>query len=373
MTTEISDLIEQYADENPEENHVTHSQQCREDHGGLDTLTRFLEEGFDTGIRFNGGILIWDEDDRCYVVEGNLVYYLDDIDDFFWDQTTDLDAEPCAILIQKRKGFDVVHNGDEENVYHTFQDQFPDAPTVSVQCIKRLLGLEWEGGTEALAKLVKAKKVVFVDYVPDSILPVTAKQRRQYRASVEAFRKQYGYGPTNSRDMAPNGGPCGYTFMPGGSGVAYKWHRAATVVLRDTRKKGASYMLGQDEDTYFGLQLPGHPKTIDKAFESLVPRSIRKVDGVKRQGEWFCVPLSEDQVPPIHECVEVSEAVLPKDDADSNDHTVGGNPVMVGNDGTVYAHDGQLIHTDHESINMKGWCKYVVSTAVRSVSVEGED
>jgi hypothetical protein len=370
MSTELKEIVQdEYIDAG---DYVDRSEAFKEDHGGSDTLTDYLQKGTDTGVQCEGGIAVWDEDGRAYSILGNLVYYVDELADYFWNPSADLDADPCAILVPKRKGFDVVHNGDEDNVYHNLQDLIPDAPTVSFRCINRLLDLD-ESDHIVVGQMCGKKQIVFVDYTPDSKLPVTAAQRAKYRAKVKAYRVKHGYDPVNARDTHPDG-PRGYTFMPGGPGVPYKWHRAATVLFRDTRKRGASYMLGQDEGTYFGLELPGHPKTIDKAFESLVPRSIRKIEGVKRQGEWFVVPLSEDEVPHIHECVEVcGDAILPKDDADSNNHEVDGGHVIVGPDGTVYAQNSRLSHDEHEAVRMEGWCKYVVSTAVRSVSVEGVD
>lgn len=76
-----------------------------------------------------------------------------------------------------------------------------------------------------------------------------------------------------------------------------KWHvhAAATALFR---QDGIYFIAGMDEFQYFVSRLPGKPRTIEKAFESLKPLSIRRLEKsgvhIKRQGEWFCFPVVTD-------------------------------------------------------------------------------
>jgi hypothetical protein len=153
-------------------------------------------------------------------------------------------------------------------------------------------------------------------------------------------------------------------------------HRSATILLRDMRKNGKSYLLGQDQGTYFGIELPGHPKNVGAAFKMLTPK-IARVKGVQRQGEWFAVPVSK--VPLDSECLTFSdgigEIVLPVDDEESNFHSLSG-VFKIGKDGAIYAKSWRLDHDQHNTIatpKSESWVVFVKNTAVRSVSMEGVD
>lgn len=75
--------------------------------------------------------------------------------------------------------------------------------------------------------------------------------------------------------------------------------------------KGKYYLSGIDSQeswarrAYFLCQLPGKPKTVQAAYESLMPKRVKAaIDSgaeVKRQGEWFFIP-----------CPEVETRTLPR-------------------------------------------------------------
>lgn len=166
----------------------------------------------------------------------------------------------------------------------------------------------------------------------------------------------------------------GFTLINGPNGKRY--HRPSTVLIKDTRKNGKSYILGQDEDTYFGCELPTHPRNVEGALKSLAPKSIRnKLDTIKRQGEWYVVPVNKNQVPKIENCIVTSsdEIALPIMDADSNRHMIDSRDIRVDKNGNIFAHNGSIVHDQHVDIKYTGWHKFIQNTALRSFSEEGVD
>lgn len=61
----------------------------------------------------------------------------------------------------------------------------------------------------------------------------------------------------------------------------------------DYNKPGAYYILGMDDDQYFISELPGRPQTVEAAFETLKPQSVKDAERddkkILRQGEWFFI------------------------------------------------------------------------------------
>jgi hypothetical protein len=231
-------------------------------------------------------------------------------------------------------------------------------PTVSFACISRLTG---ETIPQVAVRLAKGTLKV-LDFVPDRRIPLTTKERNQLNAwNRKAFKTGLPPAPPEK----------GYSI------VGDNWHRSATVLLQDTRKK-ATYLLGVDEGSYFGCELPHHVPSVPKAFEALMPEEVRKFGKhVERQGEWFFLPVDQKNVPSISKCLLISEndVVLQRDNDDSAAHTLTSVDTRVGLDGKVYAYCPNLVHEegDHVDVGVNGWCQMVRNTALRSVSVKGVD
>jgi hypothetical protein len=172
---------------------------------------------------------------------------------------------------------------------------------------------------------------------------------------------------------------------PGYSVVGQAWHRSGSALVHDN-KSDTSYLFGQDEGTYFGVELPSPCYTIANAYKILIPEEARGV-GFIRQGEWFAVQV--DAPPELPDTtllvskvnnangVENIDLYLPLDTPESNKHTLMDvEEIRVGKDGQMYVRGGYLDHDQHAAIQFQPedqWYTFYKNTAVRSVSQEGVD
>lgn len=224
-------------------------------------------------------------------------------------------------------------------------------PTCSFACLGRLVG----GFNKAITQLDKGTLSI-VDFTVDDWVNYTLEEGKIVdKSGVGALPPNYGF-----------------TAMTNG------WHRSGFVLFHN-EIDGKHYLLGQDEGTYFGVELPKPAKTIEEAVQSLVPEEVRG-SKYQRQGEWFIVPVKENDVPPRHEWAVQFEATsydrcvfLPLESPDSNRHYVCADEGVIAKDGRVYACCGELQHEEHKAVPWNGWATFYKSTAVRSVSQGGVD
>ena len=156
------------------------------------------------------------------------------------------------------------------------------------------------------------------------------------------------------------------------------WHRSGYVLLYDFVKNW-TILLGQDEGTYFGVQLQKDCKSIKAALDSLIPAKA-KDKPFRRQGEWFAVLIDEKDVPETKDCVlqfddtaAMDDVYLPLESIESNKHCLLVREGRVGKDGQVYVKDCTVRHEEHASLRLEGWHTFYKNTAVRSFSQEGVD
>jgi hypothetical protein len=286
--------------------------------------------------------------DSLWAIRNNRLYFID-----FFDSDTDFYTK----LIRGIEGIDdnvfdgqivkyndkiaLMINGDPLNRDEP-QRHCPlakiDCFTVSFECLRRLK--------------INPYVMNVIDYVDDQIIkkPKTAKV------------------------------PAGYTW------TGTRWHRSASVVVSYDY---GCFLLGQDEGSYFGCQLPKMAKSLNDAYEILIPDEVKGKRFI-RQGEWFAIPVSENKVPKIKNCVVTGYSViLPRKSADSNPHLLVAHDwvaervinsgienswnIRVTGDGKIFGLDCEILHRDHEAIENAGWHQYVENTAIQSVSVEGVD
>jgi hypothetical protein len=265
------------------------------------------------------------------------------------------DGTPGLVINFREKQI-IIRNGDTDSnglVRHAIRDDFP---TTSFNCLEELFG--------PAVNLLLNGKLRLIDYTPDSKIPMTATEKRTW----QNFRRR--------QDKNPPGTPTNRT---GYSAVSLEWHRSGSCLFEFNGKR---FLTGQDEGTYFGVQLAGQPNTVDEAFLDLVPSQIQG-KSYRRQGEWFVVPALElgfKNIPHYWEpgvlaCGSDYDAgiVLPREE-DGNEHTIHADEVVVTKDG-VFARGGYLGHDEHREVHFSGddWVTFLKSTAVRSVSIEGVD
>ena len=170
------------------------------------------------------------------------------------------------IICGDDEGMDVVEVSDETKA----------AATISFLCLSRFID---DAAPLKLAEMMHSGKIKLLDFTAD-----------ETRSAADDDKKKF----EEKKPLSPP--ELGFTYLS----VGNMWHRAATVLLRYGRMR---IILGQDEGTYFGCELKGTPNTVKEAFRSLIPEHIRKVRGVRRQGEWFVVPVAAKNVPVVTECV----------------------------------------------------------------------
>jgi len=175
-------------------------------------------------------------------------------------------------------------------------------------------------------------------------------------------------------------------------------HRPAMLLMKPG--KGNKYphhvLFGQDEESYFACALPTKKSTtIAQALKELCPKEARG-KFVRRQGEWFEVPIPMDKVPSPEQCVvdmprfdlnpRVSVSPEPSVflgpySSSGNRHILTGEKIRIGKDGCVYAFKTNLEHPQHKDLLwvnqpddvMGWWVKYVKNTAIESFSQDGVD
>lgn len=308
---------------------------------------------------------------------------------------------PSAIVVPydgAPKGFKrmMVLNGDEDSqgsnsTYPITGDYSGDGfPTLSVECLRRLYldnpsedptAKDELEGQRNVAERLGTGVLQLVDFNPDETKALTEAQKEKVKAARKKCQSTYGGGyesGAESKIRAAASAGAGFTMLnPTSTNLRdIHFHRAATVLLYDTKLK-KSFLIGQDDGSYFGVLLADNPKSIADAYTSLVPAEIRGRKGWSRQGEWFAVPVDEKDLPAETDCVALIEdtITLPIDNADSAHHVVHTGEGRVAKDGTIYANGGNVNHSedDHPELNFDGWHSFHHNTAVKAVSVRGVD
>jgi hypothetical protein len=79
-----------------------------------------------------------------------------------------------------------------------------------------------------------------------------------------------------------------------GETVTVNERRPESCVIRDPGSK-KYFLCSMDNRNYFMSELPGKPRTIDAAFNSLLPDKVKGLVPGKylRQGEWFFIPIDQ--------------------------------------------------------------------------------
>lgn len=269
-------------------------------------------------------------------------------------------------------------NGDEEFDigFVTHLAEF-EMPVLSLACLAQFFpGKRGKLRYETLYQRLASNQLRIVDYTPDEMKPLTPAQKKVY-AKVRR-RKNYGSANFESQLLQEIKSPAlGFTLIQPNSKKEVCWHRASTVLIWDN-VKGQTILMGRDDDTYFGCQLPKYAESIADAYHVLTPKEVIGKKGVKRQGEWFMLPVDKKKVPEEADCVlsfysDDEDVSLPLQKPGGNRHFVHTYDGRVGKDGTVYAEDVSLCHEEHEEVYVKGWCTFHRNTAVRSFSQEGVD
>jgi len=296
------------------------------------------------------------------------------------DSNIKTEAVICILLpseLKSQKYFPVIA-GDEDFRDSSLEDisriDGLKSVTVSFECLRRFYDTKKKEATQydAAKKLIDGTLSI-VDYIPDNRIDLNAEEKKvlkNWKAAIDRWENN----PEGKKRPACSLKPpkAGYTL------VGNEWHCSATVLFYDS-ENDYTILIGQDEGTYFGVQLADNPKTVASAYTSLIPKEIRNISGWERQGEWFAVPVAEP--PAVQDCIIEGSSdscgtfSLNRDSDDSAHHNIESDEIRVGKDGIVYANNPTLAHenNDHADLVSKGWVAYYRNTAVRAFSVQGVD
>lgn len=314
--------------------------------------------------------------DEFLIIKNNIVYKCD-----YDDMAPEIDSEEegtnwerhlsnelkreeiLGVLVptkNKNQKFFVIANGDDGgSIFGTTLSKsktLKNIATISFRCFGSFYDL-----TSMNDIAEKIKKVKLLDFVKDETKEYTVRENERINALI-----------WSGQSLAEN-----FKYkLPADGFVATRtnWHKAATALFHDPAE-GFNILMGMDENSYFGVELSGLPKTIAKAHEDLKPFEIRKRTILGRQGEWFAVAANDDEIPEVKDCLLEGKILhLPRNSEDSAFHTVSGD-IRVNSHGKIFAQDARLRHSrdEHADLETDGWVWYARNTAIRSFSEIGVD
>jgi hypothetical protein len=327
------------------------------------TMTEFLETGKANHKTQNGKSIVSLGKSVFYATgkrafeEENADYAFQGVDGVSAEQIDALDRkfpdnfERSILVFKTPSGNQLVVDGDMTDIEGLPSVKFngsSDVAVVSMVCLARITGFVKEsfngGGLNHDIEDAILQKITLVDFTPQQFKALSAKERKSSKLHQGQKKGEWTLG---YRD-----------------GIR-AWHKPSTCVFEFKNKY---FLVGQDEGTYFGVELAGKPQTVEAAYEDLKPPVLRgaSAEDYLRQGEWFACPVKDSRIPKGEEILCTSDGciILPKDDPKSNDHEINGN-IIVSKDG-VYASNFEVDHPEQ-------WYKFVRNTAIRSVSQEGVD
>lgn len=265
----------------------------------------------------------------------------------------------------------ILCNGDDNINQNIVPLMGKEHPTCSFACLARF----YDGKVETVHKKLVSGQLRLVDFTKDQRIDLTDRELIMLGIKAAPVSKAKKAKPKAKQPTFVRKDPLppepGFTLMN------RMWHRSGTVIFHDSVLE-QYILMGQDEGTYFGVQLPAPVATVAEAFNLLMPEEVRGKT-FKRQGEWFALPVEEKDVPNFLDCSlmfssdSCERIYLPIESKDSKLHHIDTEDGRVGKDGKIYVKNVSLIHDDHASLTMTGWCTFYRNTAVRSFSQEGVD
>lgn len=331
-----------------------------------------------------------------------------------WDQSADAfeDVEawinelsnhlPTAIIVPKAKGGVIVlrtgdDTGTDDSGYYDSMERvsvpYLKTSTISIRCLTRMV-----------SDTDQADDINSLNDALESGIEVVALTEEEQRPASAAINAKYvafkaSTGKTWQAFMTEFTAPAaGFVLRQWDNKV--EWHRSPYLVINAKNIDG-SLLFGVDESSYFCCELPTRVKSVQAAFDKLVPTSIQKISGVMRQGEWFAVPVDTKKVPTLEKCEMLiggcadefdgdginhengdtpdnySGFALPVEDATSARHIVSSPEEIRVYAGKVYALSPTVSHSRNEHAELVGldnqWYTFVRNTAVRSVGEANVD
>lgn len=138
------------------------------------------------------------------------------------------------------------------------------------------------------------------------------------------------------------------------------------------------YLMGMDECHLFIAELPKDSGVINKiedAHKVLKPKHVidkeKETHKIKRQGEWFFIPATQQELEFIYD----NENLIEKKISLSGFKTTSGNAhiadLRITNRSEIFV-KGKISHIEHKTIKLHGWFKVVRNNEARTTSIEGQ-
>ncbi len=326
-----------------------------------DEFPNFLEDSFidrfiKTGlyeVEWHGKPVLYDGGDKTIVYDNGL-FMCENLPFPVVNRNGDGNYTPCGCIAQSAKRIKdchlfILNNADydsyavsnSDNTTHVLEGALVEKmPSISFRCVARLFN---KSVIEA-AHMFADGTIYIKDWTPDKLIPRVTGKLPPPGYQVRGNKKEY-------------------------------WHRPASILFTCGT---THYLIGQDEGSYFGVELPESANTVTQAFNVLMPKIVRKQKNVQRQGEWFIWPVEK---PPVilgtisrfgNRQLKLD---LPREHYDSNVHSLCADEIVV--DYPIwYAKNFSIFHPEHNTLTpsyKNRWYAITCNTAVRSVSVEGVD
>lgn len=253
-------------------------------------------------------------------------------------------------------------------------DHFNKYACLSFSCLVNLIAKKVINGFDKFKYLTK-ENLKIVDFSPAQTKEPSAALKKECTKA----KKKTGF---NFKAWSANQKPptLGFTLIINESGKM-QWHKSATVLIRNGKE---SYIMGQDDGTYFGCVLADHPSNLEGAYLSLMPEEARGIKGVVRQGEWFAIPVKDQKSVPdrySRDCLlwsdnhgDINGMTFPIEDKNSNYHCFNHGEIIVTAKG-FFARNFGIYHDEHPELSgMKDvWYSFARNTALYSFSAEKVD
>ncbi len=137
------------------------------------------------------------------------------------------------------------------------------------------------------------------------------------------------------------------------------------------------YLMGMDESHLFIAELPNNLGSINKikdAHKILKPEDVlekeKNTNRIKRQGEWFFIPATREEIQIIEENANLIEKKMP----------IGINFWRFGNSHTAdllinikekQFVTGKIAHVEHKTLKLHGWFKVARNNEARTSAISG--
>ena len=137
------------------------------------------------------------------------------------------------------------------------------------------------------------------------------------------------------------------------------------------------YLMGMDESHLFIAELPRNLGPINKikdAHKALKPNDVidkeRGTNRIKRQGEWFFIPATKEELKEINKNINLVEKKQPLGESkwkSANSHIADLLLTIL----TGQFAKGKVSHRDHKTLKLHGWFKVVKNNEARTSFISG--